>query len=199
MNNEENQQKTDVLISVYENIHHHIRENEALENKVSFSVGALFMLFAAFLLKEHIVLTGNWKIILAIMIFSMALSALFFLYKINLRIKSQCKLIVRIETTFGLYEPNYFLKEIPEVRRARFPTQVFPDQFSDWGEKQRRLLALPHALGVVFAALAAISSLFVDPTSNKQEKNEEPIKNFVAPTGFQPQRYLDITPRSIGQ
>ena len=29
------QAKTDVLISVYENIHKHIRKNEALENKVT--------------------------------------------------------------------------------------------------------------------------------------------------------------------
>lgn len=34
------QAKTDVLISVYENIHKHIRKNEALENKVIFSAAA---------------------------------------------------------------------------------------------------------------------------------------------------------------
>jgi len=35
-------------------MHKHIQDNEALENKVSFSVGTLFLLFAAFLLKESI-------------------------------------------------------------------------------------------------------------------------------------------------
>lgn len=199
MTYENMQEKTDVLIAVYENIHKHIRKNEALENKVSFSVGALFMLFAAFLLKEHIPLSGLLKTILGMMILSMCLSALYFLHQINGRIKSQCRLIVRIETTFGLYEPNHFLKNIPQRDKVRFPTQVFPDQFSDWGEKQRRLFAFPHTLGIVFSAMAAITSLFVDLPSGKQEQNAVSTRSVVAPSGSQVEKYLDIKPRPVGQ
>lgn len=189
--------KSDVLISVYENIHKHIRKNEALENKVSFSIGALFMLFAAFLIKEHVQLNEISKVIIGIMIFSMGASALYFLYQINKRIKSQCRLIVRIETTFGLYEPNHFLKDVPEENRARFPTQVFPDNFSDWGEKQRGLFAFPHALGIIFSAAAAITSLFAELPPSKQDEISQ--RSIVTPGNSQAERYLDIKPRPVGQ
>lgn len=191
------QAKTDVLISVYENIHEHIRKNEAFENKVSFSVGALFMLFAAFLIKEHVQLNEISKVIIGTMIFSMGVSALYFLYQINKRIKSQCKLIVRIETTFGLYEPNYFLEGVKERSRVRFPTQVFPDQFSDWGEEQRRLFAFPHALGIVFSAAAAIASLFFELPVSKQDEISQ--RSIVTPGNSQMERYLDMKPRPTGQ
>lgn len=191
------QAKTDVLVSVYENIHKHIRKNEALENKVSFSVGALFMLFAAFLIKEHVQLNEISKVIIGIMIFSMGASALYFLYQINKRIKSQCRLIVRIETTFGLYEPNHFLEDIKERNRARFPTQVFPDQYSDWGEKQRGLFIFPHALGIIFSAAAATTSLFVELPPSKQDEVSQ--RSIVTPGNSQAERYLDIKPRPIGR
>jgi hypothetical protein len=155
------------------------------------------MLFAAFLIKEHVQLDEISKLILGIMIFSMGASALYFLYQINKRIKSQCILVVRIETTFGLYEPNHFLEDIPKEKKVRFPTQVFPDRFSDWGEKQRGLFAFPHALGIVFSAIAAITSLFIELPSSKQDEVSQ--RSIVTPGNSQAEKYLDIKPRPIGQ
>lgn len=191
------QAKTDVLMSVYENIHKHIRKNEALENKVSFSVGALFMLFAAFLLKEQIPLDNFWKLVLGTMIISMAMSALYFLYEIHERIKTQCKMIVNIEKTFGLYESYWFTNHLSEQDRKCIPTQVFENNLSNWGEKRRRLLVLPHALGIIFSAAAAITSLFVELPPSKQDGASQ--KSIVTPSNSQAEKYLDIKPRPIGQ
>jgi len=118
-----------------------------------------------------------------------------FLYDINRRIKTQCRMIVRIEKIFGLYEEHYFTNQIPEKDRKCIPPTVFPNEASDWGEKQNRLFLYPHILGVIFSAIAAISSLFITlPNPNPQTQAKASERSIVTPGSTQSEKYFDIKP-----
>jgi hypothetical protein len=186
MKYENSQQKIDVLKTVYGTMHEHIRANEAFENRVAFSVGTLFILFTAFVLREHLNPDQIEKSIIALMIFAIAVVTIIFLMNNNKRIKAQCRIVVRIEKTLGLYEPNYFIDDIHESERRCIPPQVFPNEAMDWGDKKNRLLLLPHILGVAFAASAAIASIFVQlPKLNDNERPESHMKSVIMPHNSQ--------------
>jgi hypothetical protein len=154
MNYENVQQKIDVLKTVYGAMHEHIRANEAFENRVAFSVGTLFMLFTAFVLRENIHPNFIGKMVIASMILAIVIATIMFIKNNNDRIKYQCRIVVNIEKAFGFYNNNCF--DIGNM------TQLLPEDAKEWGIKQKRLFLFPHVLGVVFSGVSAIVSLFID-------------------------------------
>lgn len=158
MNYENDQQKTDVLKAVYGTMHEHIRANEAFENRVAFSVGTLFVLFTAFVLRENLHPNYTGKMIIASMILAIVIVTIIFIKNNNDRIKYQCRIVVRIEEALRLYENKCFVD-----RGEDAPSEgLFPDDAKEWGVKQKRLFLLPHVLGVLFSGIAAIASLFIE-------------------------------------
>lgn len=162
MNYENMQQKIDVLKTVYGAMHEHIRTNEALENRVAFSVGTLFMLFTAFVLKENIHPNLVGKAIIASMILLIAIVTVAFIMNNNNRIKYQCKIVVRVEKAFGFYENKLFIDWQGDDEVYDKSDGLFPKDAKNWGLKQKRLFLFPHILGVIFSGIAAITSLFME-------------------------------------
>ena len=164
MDYENLQQRIDVLKTVYGAMHEHIRTNEALENRVAFSVGTLFMLFTAFVLKENIHPNLVGKAIIASMILLITIVTVAFIMNNNNRIRYQCKIVVRVEKAFGLYEKGCFIswKEDADIQEIDKEEGLFPKDAKNWGLKQKRLFLFPHVLGVIFSGIAAITSLFME-------------------------------------
>ena len=155
MNYENIQQKIDVLKTVYGSMHEHIGANEAFENRVAFSVGTLFMLFTAFVLRENLHPNYIGKMIISSTIVAIVAVTILFIKNNNDRIRYQCRIVVNIEKAFGLYRDKCFLDE-------EGMTQLFPEDAKEWGIKQKRLFLIPHVLGVIFSGIAAVSSLFIE-------------------------------------
>lgn len=162
MNYENNQEKIDVLKTVYSTMHEHIRANEAFENRVAFSVGTLFMLFTAFVLKENLHPNFMGKMIIASMIFAIVAVTIAFIKNNNNRIKYQCRIVVRIEEVFGLYNNVCFSLDVQNSSGQNSTESLFPTDAKEWGQKQNRLFLFPHFLGVIFSGIAAIASLFIE-------------------------------------
>jgi len=159
-----NPQKIDILKLAFQEIHTQRRGTAALENKVSFSFSILLLIFASFILKGDYSLSGHKAVVAGGFVICATYVAVWFLRRTGDLMRTQCKMIVRIEQSLGLYEPEMYIskKQIEKMGNIPFPeASVFPPDASKWGTVDRWLTVTPHIVGVICAGSAAFIAILV--------------------------------------
>lgn len=159
-----NQQKIDVLKLVFQEIHTQRRGTAALENKISFSCSILLLVFAGFVLKGDYSFNKNQVILASAFVILVMIIAVWFLNRTGDLIKTQCKMIVRVEQSLGLYESEMYItkKQVEKMENMPFQeTTVFPLDAAKWGSVDRWLTVTPHIISVICSGMAALLSLLI--------------------------------------
>ena len=158
------EQKIDLLKTVYDQVHKSRRDKESLERKVSFGASALFLGLASLRIKGSFnIPEGNeWKMLMAIlMVMGMTVAILILNAK---TIQQWCRMIVRIEQIFGLYDSTIYISKEKVSLFNKIPSEddtVFPEKVMHWGGGGRLQSINIHIVIVVLTSIIAMVSVCV--------------------------------------
>lgn len=160
----ERERSFEVLRVVFVELHSSIRALEALEHKVAFGLSTGLLAVAAFLMR------GGYKPErpqLAVAIFLIVVLVGFgagFLLRNSRLIKMNCRMIVRIEQIFGLYEVGKYIQPEQVEMLEYIPfgeASVFPPEVMLWGMDNRWQSVTGHTAMVVLSGVGAVAALLV--------------------------------------
>lgn len=182
-------QKKDFLVAVYSEFHAQIRSNLDIENKVAFGVSALFMVFAAFVLRKQFgSIPLHESLAIAVFIAAAATITIRYLIKNSEQIRWQSHRIVEFKHIMGLYEIGSYVAGKPAL----------PDEAKNWAKTDDdRFNSKQYVFGVLLATLAAISSLMVDPIVKRMSvpTTEETAIAKPKVVGDDPTHHVEVTMR----
>jgi outer membrane protein OmpA-like peptidoglycan-associated protein len=163
-----NSSQINLITSAYSELHGEVRANQSLEHKISFSVGGLFILFAAIVLRRQLAFITNYQNYEGISFFIIVISliTMWFLVTNMKEMQWQCQRIVSCEKAMGMYRYGEFLKD----------ERIFPIEGMEWGKKGLVFNSFPFLLGVGSSAAAAIIALCVGLLEAKAQQDKGPEK-----------------------
>ncbi len=183
MKNWDGDQRLDILKTSFTEVHSVRRESEQLENRVGTALITGLVVLSILQLKGDVIIPAeNLKIFdLAIVLFSAFGS--WVLHRNRMRIKSCCRILVRIELGMDLYRPNAYFSdnEIDGIpAEPLYGKAVYPEHAKSWGIGEFRLNSLSYIVGIFIAAVLVISSAhLIAPSENPSNKKMQPTAESV--------------------
>ncbi len=153
------EEKLDILKQVYHELHNSRRRDESFENKIAFSFGTLFLLFAGIVLKGGFQLEGITTYCAVFLVIAATIVACWFLIRNGRLIRIICRMIVRIEQVLGLHSDDTYIsqQELKVMGYQPFPdARIFPKEVERWGMSTRWQAVTPHLIIVISAGLTAL-------------------------------------------
>jgi len=160
-------EKLHILTTVYNQLHDVRRDYERMENKVSFSVSALFLAVTTYIIKGDFKPDISIRLSLAVFVIVITILSLWYLLGNSRNIRGTCRLIVKAEALLGLYENDQFYEpsggDLPDKREESISSNgFFEERMKAWGQNDRWLSLTPHLIAVMFSCLVSTIVIFLN-------------------------------------